>query len=139
MEIVKYQEAANFYEQAYRNQPHRTEGIEHYSSCLWHLKKQVQLCYLAHQSLEKSLFIPEAWIAVGNCFSLQKQHDQAINFFNRAIKLNPYNPYAYSLCGHEHVYNEDFPKAKKMFEQAINLDVRHYSAWWGQGNIAFKQ
>ncbi len=85
------------------------------------------------------MFIPEAWIAVGNCFSLQKEHDQAINFFNRAIKLNPYNPYAYSLCGHEHVYNEDFPKAKKMFEQAINLDVRHYSAWWGQGNIAYKQ
>lgn len=53
--------------------------------------------------------------------------------------MNPYNPYAYSLCGHEHVYNEDFPKAKKMFEQAINLDPRHYSAWWGQGNIAFKQ
>lgn len=85
------------------------------------------------------MFIPEAWIAVGNCFSLQKEHDQAINFFNRAIKLNPYNPYAYSLCGHEHVYNEDFPKAKKMFEHAINLDIRHYSAWWGQGNIAYKQ
>lgn len=26
-----------------------------------------------------------------------------------------------------------------MFEQALNLDVRHYSAWWGQGNIAYKQ
>jgi len=41
MEIVKYQEAASYYEQAYRLEPHRTEGIEHYSSCLWHLKKQV--------------------------------------------------------------------------------------------------
>lgn len=26
-----------------------------------------------------------------------------------------------------------------MFDQAINLDSRHYSAWWGQGNIAYKQ
>lgn len=57
----------------------------------------------------------------------------------RAIQLNPHNPYAYSLCGHENVYNEDFAKAKKMFEQALNLDARHYSAWWGQGNIAYKQ
>ena len=57
----------------------------------------------------------------------------------RAIQLNPQNPYAYSLCGHENVYNEDFSKAKKMFEQALNLDTRHYSAWWGQGNIAYKQ
>ena len=43
------------------------------------------------------------------------------------------------MCGHEYVYNEDFARAKKMFEQALNLDVRHYSAWWGQGNIAYKQ
>jgi len=43
------------------------------------------------------------------------------------------------LCGHEHVYNEDFSKAKKSFEQALNYDVRHYSAWWGLGNICYKQ
>ena len=41
MEIVRYQEAAHHYEQAFKYEPHRTEGIEHYSSCLWHLKKQV--------------------------------------------------------------------------------------------------
>ena len=41
MENVKYQEAATYFEQAYRLEPHRTEGIELYSSCLWHLKKQV--------------------------------------------------------------------------------------------------
>lgn len=26
-----------------------------------------------------------------------------------------------------------------MFESALNLDVRHYNAWWGLGNIAYKQ
>ena len=46
---------------------------------------------------------------------------------------------AYSLCAHEHVYNEDFVKAKKMFEMALAWDLRHYSAWWGLGNIAYKQ
>ena len=139
MEVVRYQDAVAFYEEAFKREPYRMEGIEHYSSCLWHLKKHTDLCYLAHQSLDKSLFIPEAWIAVGNCFSLQKEHEQALKFFMRAIQLNPHNPYAYSLCGHENVYNEDFAKAKKMFEQALNLDARHYSAWWGQGNIAYKQ
>jgi anaphase-promoting complex subunit 3 len=48
------------------------EGVDYYSSCLWHLKKHVELCYLAHQSLEKSVYAQESWIAVGNCFSLQK-------------------------------------------------------------------
>jgi len=139
MEIVKYAEAEKHFSEALRIEPYRLEGIEFYSSCLWHLKKQVELCYLAHNALEKSLFAPETWIAVGNCFSLQKEHEHALKFFGRAIQLNQHNPYAYSLCGHEHVYNEEFGKAKKMFENALNLDVRHYNAWWGLGNIAYKQ
>lgn len=37
------------------------------------------------------------------------------------------------------MYNEDFTKAKRAFEQALTHDVRHYSAWWGLGNISYKQ
>ena len=76
---------------------------------------------------------------MGNCFSSFKEHDLALKFFTRAIQLNPYNPISYSLCAHEYVYNEDFNKAKKMFETSLAFDVRHYSAWWGLGNIAYKQ
>ena len=56
MEVVRYNEASNYYEQAYKLEPYRLEGIEYYSSCLWHQKKHVDLCYLAHQSLEKSVY-----------------------------------------------------------------------------------
>jgi len=139
MECIKYQEAEKFFAEALRIEPHRLEGIEYYSSCLWHLKKQVELCALAHDALEKSRFAPEAWIAVGNCFSLQKEHENALKFFNRAIQLNPHNAYAHSLCGHEYVYNEDFQNARKYFEISLNFDIRHYNAWWGLGNINFKQ
>lgn len=139
MECIKYQEAEKFFAEALRIEPHRLEGIEYYSSCLWHLKKQVELCTLAHDALDKSRFAPEAWIAVGNCFSLQKEHENALKFFNRAIQLNPQNAYAHSLCGHEYVYNEDFQNARKYFEISLTFDIRHYNAWWGLGNINFKQ
>ncbi|EGR28714.1 hypothetical protein IMG5_170140 [Ichthyophthirius multifiliis] len=139
MEIVKYSEAEKMYAEALRIEPYRLEGIEYYSSCLWHLKKQVELCYLAQQALEKSVFAPETWIAVGNCFSLQKEHENALKFFTRAIQLNPQSAYAHSLCGHEFVYNEDFGKARKSFQSALNLDMRNYNAWWGLGNILYKQ
>jgi anaphase-promoting complex subunit 3 len=46
--------------------------------------------------------------------------------------------YAYTLAGHEYVANEDYDKAKKCFKQALNVDHRHYNAWWGLGNIALK-
>ena len=138
-ECVKYSEAEKYFEEAYRIEPYRLEGLEYYSTCLWHMKKQVELAHLAYTALEKSLFAPEAWIVLGNCYSLQKEHENALKFFNRAIQLNPTFAYAHTLSGHEFVYNEDFTKAKKCFEFALNIDLRHYNAWWGLGNIFYKQ
>lgn len=138
-ECVKYSEAEKYFEEAFRIEPYRLEGIEYYSSCLWHMKKEVALCHLAYSALEKSTFAPESWIALGNCYSLQKEHENALKFFNRAIQLNPAHAYAHTLCGHEYAYNEDFQKAKKCFENALSIDLRHYHAWWGLGNIFFRQ
>ena len=138
-ESVKYAEAEKYFEEAFRTEPYRLEGLEYYSTCLWHMKKQVELCHLAYTALEKSLFAPEPWIVLGNCFSLQKEHENALKFFNRAIQLNPSFAYAHTLSGHEYVYNEDFQKARKCFENALNIDLRHYNAWWGLGYIYYKQ
>ena len=69
--------------------------MEYYSSCLWHLKKQVDLSYLASSALEKSVFAPEAWLILGNCFALQKEHENALKFFNRALQLRLFNIISY--------------------------------------------
>jgi len=138
-ECVKYSEAEKYFEEAYRIEPYRLEGLEYYSTCLWHMKKQVELCNLAYSALDKSMFAPEPWIVLGNCFSLQKEHENALKFFNRAIQLNSSFAYAHTLSGHEYVYNEDFHKARKCFENALSIDIRHYNAWWGLGYIYYKQ
>ena len=49
---------------------------------------------------------PEAWCVVGNCFSLQKEHEIAIKFFQRALQLDPSFTYAHTLSGHEYAANE---------------------------------
>lgn len=46
--------------------------------------------------------------------------------------------YAYTLRGHEFVAIENFEKARHSFEMALNHDNRHYNAWWGLGNIAYR-
>ncbi|KAL3908736.1 MAG: hypothetical protein SGPRY_009680 [Prymnesium sp.] len=76
---------------------------------------------------------------VGNCFSLQKEHDTALKFFQRAIQLQPDFAYAYTLSGHEYSANEDFEKATACYRSAIRFDERHYNAWYGLGNIYFRQ
>lgn len=48
-------------------------------------------------------FCPETWCVVGNCFSLQKEPDTAIRFFQRALQIDPTYTYAHTLCGHEQV------------------------------------
>lgn len=59
------------------------EGLDLYSTALWHLKNEVELSYLAQQVTDFDRLAREAWCVAGNCFSLQKEHDTALTFFQR--------------------------------------------------------
>ncbi|CAD8200553.1 unnamed protein product [Paramecium octaurelia] len=138
MDQVKYTDAERVWKELRQIEPTRLEGMDYYSSCLWHLKKQSELTYLAHSCLQISTQAPETWIAIGNCFSLTKEIDNSIKFFGRAIQLRKDYSYAYTLSGHEFSQNENFQQAKKSYEAATSLDQRQYNAWWGQGNMYYK-
>ncbi|CAN0011544.1 unnamed protein product, partial [Choristocarpus tenellus] len=64
-----------------RYDPHRMEGLELLSTALWHLKREVELCYLAQKVSDFDRISPYTWCVVGNCFSLQKEHETALRFF----------------------------------------------------------
>eukprot|EP00440_Ansanella_granifera_P027522 gb/GFBE01029896.1/.p1 GENE.gb/GFBE01029896.1/~~gb/GFBE01029896.1/.p1 ORF type:complete len:796 (+),score=111.86 gb/GFBE01029896.1/:1-2388(+) len=138
-ELADYKKSEAAYQQAWKIEPRRAEGLEYYSTALWHLRKDVDLGRLAQQCLQWDRLKPQVWCVVGNCFSLQKEHDVAIKFFKRAIQVDPNFTYAYTLCGHEFVASEKFDKAVSMYETAIQVDPRHYNAWWGLGNIYNRQ
>ncbi|ETW00923.1 hypothetical protein, variant [Aphanomyces invadans] len=138
-EMAQYPQAALAFETQRALCPDRLDGISIYSTTLWHLKRDVDLSYLAQQVTDMDKASAEAWCVAGNCFSLQKEHDVALDFFTRAIQVDPTFPYAYTLAGHEYVANEDFDKAMACFRQAIRIDPRHYNAWCGLGTIYFKQ
>ena len=148
---VEYQKGKAFFEMGdYRRSkvefeamrqlsPHRIDGLEIFSTTLWHLKEEVDLCYLAQRVLELNKLSPRAWICIGNCFSLQQEHNMAIKFFQRASTIDPSFTYAYTLAGHEYVSNEDFEKAITCYRHAIRTDVKHYNAWYGLGTIYYRQ
>ena len=54
-------------------------------------------------------------------------------------QVQPDLAYAYTLCGHEYSANDDFEKAMAFYRSAIRIDERHYNAWYGLGNIYFRQ
>lgn len=138
-EMVDYNKATHMFELARKTEPHRVKGMEYYSTALWHLKKEVQLSFLAQQLVDFDKLAPETWIVVGNCFSLQKEHETALKFFRRAIQLDAWCAYAYTLSAHEYVANEDFDKALAGYRHSIGVNERHYNAWYGIGNIYYRQ
>ena len=117
-EAADYDAAVDALRAMQRHEPHRLEGVELLSTALWHLKDEVELCYVARRAVDADPRSPEAWCASGNCLSLQKEHDGAIRCFHRAIAVAPRFAYAYTLCGHEYVANEDFEKAVAMYVAA---------------------
>lgn len=138
-ELGEYQQAAGLFANVRHVEPHRMEGMEYYSTTLWHLRREVALSALTQELTEFEKDCPQSWCATGNCFSLQKEHDTAIKFFNRAIQVDPRFAYAYTLLGHEYVLTEEMDKAMACFRNAIRIDPRHYNAWYGVGMIYYKQ
>jgi len=138
-ELGQYKAAKSAFEEMSRLEPQRLEGLDLLSTTLWHLKDEIGLAYLAQRVLEIDRCSPYSWCVIGNCFSLQREHETALKFFKRCLQVNPNYTYAYTLCGHEYVFNEDFEKAVAAYRNAIRLDHRHYNAWCGLGSIYFRQ
>ncbi|KAK4861291.1 hypothetical protein LT330_004207 [Penicillium expansum] len=134
-EQASYTESAKYFSRVQKLAPSRTEDMEIYSTVLWHLKSDVELAYLAHQLLEADRLSPQAWCAIGNSFSHQRDHDQALKCFKRATMIDPEFAYAFTLQGHEYVANEEYDKALEAYRHGINADNRHYNAWYGLGTV----
>ena len=138
-EMVDYNSAALAFEQARKIDPYRLKGIEVYSTVLWHMKREVELSALANEAIALDRQSPQAWCVMGNCFSLQKEHESSLKFFQRAVQLDETLPYANTLCGHEYLASEDFEKAITCYRSAMKIDPRHYNAWFGMGHIYYRQ
>lgn len=134
-EQAMYSEAEKYFFRVKTMAPSRLDDMEIYSTVLWHLKNDVELAYLAHELMEVDRLSPQAWCAIGNSFSHQRDHDQALKCFKRATQLEPQFAYAFTLQGHEYVANEEYEKALDAYRHGISADNRHYNAWYGLGTV----
>jgi anaphase-promoting complex subunit 3 len=138
-ELNEYKQASLALREMLRLEPFKVDGTETLSTALWHLKKDKELCSLAALVVEVDKNCPETWCVVGNCFSLQKEPEVALKYFQRALQVDPSFTYAHTLCGHELANNEDLDKAIQSFRSSLHHDERHYNAWYGLGSVFFRQ
>lgn len=132
-ESADYRAAEDCFARLLKLQPSRTEDMEVYSTCLWHLKKDSALAFLCHALKQSDFHAPQTWCAVGNAFSLAREHDQAIAAFKRAIQIDESFAYAWTLMGHEYIANEEFDAALESFRHAVSAERRGYGGWYGLG------
>ena len=138
-EQASYADAEKYFARIKAMSPSTLDDMEVYTTILWHLKSEVDLAHLAREILDIDRLSPQAWCAVGNSFSLQRDHDQALRCFKRATQLDPKFAYAFTLQGHEHIANEEYDKAMAAYRSGIAADARHYNAWYGLGRVYERQ
>ncbi|XP_063535657.1 cell division cycle protein 27 homolog [Cydia strobilella] len=138
-EMAQYEAAAKVFAEIRKTHPCRTEGMDIYSTCLWHLQREAQLSALAQELVEMDRSDPIAWLVSGNCFSLHKERETALKFFKRAVQMDPYASYAHALLGHEYAVAEETDKALASFRTAVSIDPRNYVAWFGIATVYARQ
>ncbi|KAK2066588.1 hypothetical protein P8C59_000393 [Phyllachora maydis] len=134
-EQTNYAEADKLFKRLRVIAPTRMEDMEVYSTILWHLNRETELSYLAHELIDAEWNSPQAWCTLGNAWSIARDHEQALKCFKRATQLDPGFAYAYTLQGHEHYLNEEYDKALTAYRHAMSADKRHYNAYYGVGKV----
>ncbi|KAL3237727.1 anaphase promoting complex subunit CDC27 [Nakaseomyces bracarensis] len=137
-EIVNYEMATDYFMRLSDKQQFRVADTEIFSTLLWHLQDHKKLASLADYLMTYYPNKPETWCCVGNYLSLKKDHEEAIQAFEKATKIDPNFAYAYTLQGHEYSSNDSFDAAKKCFRKALSCDPKHYNAYYGMGIYSMK-
>lgn len=138
-ELTDYDNCIKCFEEIHNREPYETKYMDIYSTALWHTQKESILSSLALDLMQYNRNSAATWCVAGNCFSLHKEHDTAIKFFERAVQVEPNFAYSYSLLGHEYIVTDELDKAMSCFRNALRINPRHYNAWFGIGSIYSKQ
>jgi len=137
LELGAYSESATYFEHARSKAPTVVKDMDLYSTVLWHQKREVELSMLARSLFEANPLSPETWCATGNAFSLQLDHVNALECFEKSTELDAQFAYGFTLQGHEHRSMNDFERASHAYSRAIAANKMHYNAWYGLGLVHF--
>ncbi|KAL7488140.1 hypothetical protein ACHAW6_014831 [Cyclotella cf. meneghiniana] len=114
-------------------EPYRLDHMDAFSNVLYVKDQKVALSHLAHRSVTVDKFRPETCIIVGNYYSSKGRHEKAVQYFQRALKLNRNYLSAWTLLGHEYIEMKNTAAAIEAYRRAVDISDREYRAWYGLG------
>lgn len=100
-------------------EPQRVDDVDIYSNILYVSEKHAELALLAHEYIQVDRHRPEVCCLVGNYFSLRQEHEKAIVYFRRALRLDSGYLSAWTLMGHEYVEIKNTNAAIASYRRAV--------------------
>jgi len=132
-DLKDFDEAAQGFEDVLESDPYRLDSVDMYSNILYVKGDKTALSTLAHRAVTIDKFKPETNCIIGNYYSLKSQHEKAVVYFQRALRVDPAFISAWTLMGHELVELKNTHAAIDAYRHAVDICPRDYRAWYGLG------
>lgn len=114
-----FETAEEIFDQMFQTDPHRMDSVDVYSNVLFVLERRAKLGYLARAVSKTDKFRPETCCVIGNYYSLISDHERAVSYFRRALKLDKSYLAAWTLMGHEYVELKNTHAAIESYRRAV--------------------
>ncbi|MCV6612176.1 MAG: tetratricopeptide repeat protein [Amphritea sp.] len=88
---------------------------------------------LLRQQQEFGAPIVESYIALGIINDILSDHDQALDYYQKADQLMPRNPKLQTNLGYSYYMQERWSEAEAAFNRALNADSQYKPAWKNLG------
>lgn len=171
--VAEFDEATSYFTSLQKADPYRVEDIDIFSNILYVSEKRAELAMLAQEYTKMDRSRPEVCCLVGayfpvpldsypsltlsldftgNYYSLRREHEKAIIYFRRALKLDRGYLSAWTLMGHEYVEIKNTNAAIASYRRAVGVSAsrcilrsrssslvasdvnrKDYRAWYGLG------
>eukprot|EP01120_Amphizonella_sp_Union-15-10_P015448 TRINITY_DN7954_c0_g1_i3.p1 TRINITY_DN7954_c0_g1~~TRINITY_DN7954_c0_g1_i3.p1 ORF type:complete len:560 (+),score=103.78 TRINITY_DN7954_c0_g1_i3:125-1804(+) len=131
--LKEFEEAQHLFEQLLSQDPYRLTNMDTYSNILYVKESSTRLSYLAYKASTTDKYTPETCCIIGNYYSLKSEHEKAVLYFKRALKLNRRYLSAWTLMGHEYLEMKNTAAAIEAYRKAVDINPRDYRAWYGLG------
>lgn len=116
--------------------PYRLDNLDTFSNLLFVKELKTEMAALAHRAVEINKYRPETCCVIGkkeqylnfcllqiqflgNYYSIRCDHQKAILYFQRALKLNPQYLAAWTLMGHEFMELKNTNAAIQSYRKAV--------------------
>ncbi|GJN93627.1 hypothetical protein Rhopal_006684-T1 [Rhodotorula paludigena] len=131
--VREFDEATHLFESLQQTDPYRLDDVDILSNILYVSEKRAELAALAQEYSRVDRVRPEVCCLVGNYYSLRRDHEKAIVYFRRALKLDRGYLSAWTLMGHEYVEIKNTNAAIASYRRAVDVNRKDYRAWYGLG------